>query len=205
MIFSDFIRKRPRLKKIVYFLLRSEKGTGCRLWVRIFINPFVHKVSFQSTIRQYVRLDIAPWRLFTVEKNVIIESYSCINNLVGDVYIGENVSLGLHNTIIGPVSIGKNTILAQNIVLSGLNHTYTNPLLSIKEQKETTNPITIGEDCWIGANAVIVAGVKVGKHSIVAGGSVITKDVPAYTIVGGNPARILKQYNPNSKQWENPN
>lgn len=202
MNFLAFIRKRPRLKKIVYYLLKSEKGTGCRLWVRLFVNPLFHKISNSAIIRSNVRLDIGPWRQFTVEKNAIIESFSCINNLVGHVHIGENVSLGLHNTIIGPVSIGKNTILAQNIVLSGLNHTYTDISVSIKEQKETTNLVVIGEDCWIGANAVVVAGVHVGKHSVIAAGSVVTKNVPPYSIVGGNPAKILKQYNSVTKNWE---
>lgn len=202
MIILEFIRKRPTLKKIVYYILKSEKGTGCRLWVRLLINPFFHKISRSAIIRDYVRLDTGPWRQFIVEKNVIIESFSCINNLVGHVHICENVSLGLHNTLIGPVSIGKNSIFAQNIVISGLNHTYTDILISIKEQKVTTAPIVIEENCWIGANAVVVAGVTIGKHSVVAAGSVVTKSVPPYSIVGGNPARILKQYNPVSKQWE---
>ena len=92
--------------------------------------------------------------------------------------------------------------MQQNIVLSGLNHGYTDPDIPIKNRKETTSPIIVQEDCWIGANAVVVAGVTIGKHSIVAAGSVVTKSVPPYSIVGGNPARILKQYNPVSKQWE---
>lgn len=200
----EFIRNRPRLKKVVYYILKSEKGTGCRLWVKMFINPFFHKISRFSIIRSYVRLDTGPWRQFIVEKNAIIESYSCINNLVGHVHIAENVILGLHNTIIGPVSIGKNSIIAQNVVLSGLNHTYTDISVPIKNQKETTAPIVIQEDCWIGANVVVVAGVTIGKHCIVAAGSVVTKSVPAYSIVGGNPAKILKQYNSVTKNWEKP-
>jgi len=55
---------------------------------------------------------------------------------------------------------------------------------------------------WIGANAVVVAGITIGTHSIVAAGSVVTKDVPDFTIVGGNPAKILKQYNGDTKEWE---
>lgn len=124
--------------------------------------------------------------------------------MVGDVYIEENVHVGLSNTIIGPVTIGANTIMAQNIVLSGLNHGYADPDIPIKNQKETTSPIVVQEDCWIGANAVVVAGVTIGKHSIVAAGSVVTKNVPPYSIVGGNPAKILKQYNSETKNWEKP-
>lgn len=196
------IKSNPRLKKWVYRLMVSETAPGCRLWVSLFINPFKHKKSGKAVIRNYARLDLAPWNNFTLGKKAVIEDFCCINNMVGDVYIGENAHLGLSNTVIGPVSIGNNTILAQNIVLSGLNHGYTDPDIPIKNQKETTAQIVIEEDCWIGANSVVVAGVTIGKHSIVAGGSVVTKNVPPYTIVGGNPAKILKQYNPLTKSWE---
>ena len=63
-------------------------------------------------------------------------------------------------------------------------------------------PVKVETGADIGMNATILPGVTIGKHSIVAAGSVVTKSVPPYSIVGGNPARILKQYNPVSKQWE---
>lgn len=185
-------------------MMVSENTPGCRLWVRLFLNPFKHKVSRKAIIRNYARLDLAPWKMFSLGPKAVIEDFCCINNMVGDVYIGDNAHLGLSNTVIGPVSIGKNTILAQNIVLSGLNHGYADPDIPIKDQKETTSPIIIEEDCWIGANSVVVAGVTIGKHSIIAGGSVVTKNVAPYTIVGGNPAKVLKQYNPLTKNWEKP-
>ncbi|HQS24126.1 MAG: acetyltransferase [Sphingobacteriia bacterium 24-36-13] len=204
MSIVERIKSNPGLKKFVYWLLVPETAPGCRLWVRLFINPFVHKVSRKAIIRNYARLDLAPWNKFSLGKKAVIEDFCCINNMVGDVFIGENAHLGLSNTLIGPVSIGNNTILAQNIVLSGLNHGYADPDIPIKDQKETTATITVEEDCWIGANSVVVAGVTIGKHSIIAGGSVVTKNVPPYTIVGGNPAKVLKQYNPLTKNWEKP-
>jgi acetyltransferase-like isoleucine patch superfamily enzyme len=60
----------------------------------------------------------------------------------------------------------------------------------------------IGDDCWIGANVVVVAGVHVGKHAVVAAGSVVTKDVLPFSVVGGNPARILKRYDLATSQWK---
>ena len=67
-----------------------------------------------------------------------------------------------------------------------------------------TKPIIVEDDCWIGANAVITAGVTIGRHSVVAGGSVVTRDVAPYTVVGGNPARILKQYDAEAGDWLSP-
>jgi len=93
-------------------------------------------------------------------------------------------------------------MFAQNVVLSGLNHTYEDINKPIHDQKVTTRPIIIEDDSWIAANSVIVAGVTIGKHSVVAAGSVVTRDVPPYSIAAGNPAKIIKQYNPTTGKWE---
>jgi len=74
--------------------------------------------------------------------------------------------------------------------------------LPISRQKQSTSMIVIEDEVWIGANVVIVAGVTVGKHSVIAAGSVVTKDVPPFSIVVGNPAKVLKYYNQETRQWE---
>jgi acetyltransferase-like isoleucine patch superfamily enzyme len=86
--------------------------------------------------------------------------------------------------------------------MSGLNHTYTDITKPIDWQPTTTATITVEDDCWIAANAVITAGVTIGKHSVVAGGAVVTKSVPAFSIVAGNPAKVIKQYNAQTGEWE---
>ena len=63
---------------------------------------------------------------------------------------------------------------------------------NIDAQGVCTKPIVIGNDVWIGANAVILPGVTIGNHSVVAAGAVVTKDVPANTMVGGVPAKFIK-------------
>jgi len=103
--------------------------------------------------------------------------------------------------LIGPVSVGNDVILAQNIVVSGLNHGYEDVSMPIRMQKVSTKDIVIEDEVWIGANSVIVAGVTIGKHAVVAGGSVVTKSVAAYTIVAGNPAKAIKRYNVDLKEW----
>lgn len=71
----------------------------------------------------------------------------------------------------------------------------------IRKQGVNVSPIVIEDECWIGANSILTAGVCIGKHSIVAGGSVVTKSVPPYSIVGGNPACIIKQYDFLQNKW----
>ena len=88
------------------------------------------------------------------------------------------------------------------MVLSGLNHDYESIDEPIHNQGVSTKPIIVEDESWIGANVVVVPGVTIGKHSIVAAGSVVTKRVPPYSVVGGNPARLLKVYNFVTKNWD---
>jgi acetyltransferase-like isoleucine patch superfamily enzyme len=92
-------------------------------------------------------------------------------------------------------------MFAQNVVVSGLNHSYEDIHQPISKQKETTALITVEDECWVGANAVITAGVTLGKHCVVAAGSVVTKDIPPYSVAVGNPARVIKQYDFEKKEW----
>jgi acetyltransferase-like isoleucine patch superfamily enzyme len=111
---------------------------------------------------------------------------------VGDVVIGNHTRIGIHNTIIGPVTIGNHVNLAQGITVTALNHNFKDTTLRIDEQGISTNPVVIGDDVWIGANAVILPGVQIGRHVVIAAGAVVTKDVPDNCVVGGIPAKVLK-------------
>lgn len=173
-----------------------------RHWVQWFVNPFIHSKGKAVKIRRQVRMDVLPFNKFSIGEYSCIESFSTINNGVGDVSIGHHSLVGISNVIIGPVAIGNHVIMAQHVVVSGLNHNYQNITIPIREQGIDTRPIRIEDECWIGANVVITPGVTIGFHSVVAAGSVVTKDVPPYSIVGGNPARLLKQYNSQSQSWE---
>ncbi len=204
MGFKQYIDERPALKQFVHRLLIPRNQAVPRRWVSWFVNPLVHKRHRNSSVRSTVRLDVLPFRQFMMGNGSRIEDYCVINNGVGDVLIGTNSLVGVSSVVIGPVSIGNNIILAQHVVLSGLNHGYQDIHLPIRRQTVTTAPIVVEDDCWIGANSVITAGVTIGRHSVVAGGSVVTRDVPPFSVVGGNPARILKQYDPATRQWVKP-
>ncbi len=91
---------------------------------------------------------------------------------------------------------------AQNVVMSGLNHGFSNVTIGFRYQPCTTGLITIGDGSWIGANAVITAGVTVGQYCVIAAGSVVTKDVPDYSIAAGSPAKVIKKFNHGTKEWD---
>ena len=201
MPLSDQIRNNARLKSFVHWLLIPTNEARPRLWVRVFLNRFYHHKGKNVIIRSRVRMDVVPFNHFSIGNNSAIEDFSTINNGVGKVSIGDNSLVGLGNVVIGPVAIGNNVILAQNIVMSGLNHNYTDISTPIHKQGVSVAPIVIEDECWIGANSVITAGVTIGKHCVVAAGAVVTKNIPPYSVAVGNPARIIKRYDSTSNDW----
>jgi len=196
------IKSNPSLKKFVHWCLIPKHQARPRTWVKWLVNPFYHSKGKGSVICRRTRVDVLPFQPFTLGDYSTVEDFSTINNGVGPVHIGNNSRVGMGNVVIGPVTIGNNVILAQNIVMSGLNHNYTNIDIPIYLQGETVAVITIEDDCWIGANAVITAGITIGKHSVIAGGAVVTKNIPPYSVAVGNPARVIKQYNADTSRWE---
>ncbi|PIB38702.1 acyltransferase [Maribacter sp. 4G9] len=199
---KDSIKQSTSLKKLVHWALVPRGQARPRLWVQWFVNPFYHKKGREAKIRRRTRMDVLPWNRFELGRNSTVEDFTTINNGVGHVIIGDNTRIGLGNTLIGPVNIANDVRLAQNVVLSGLNHNYEDVTRPIHEQGVSTSLIRIEEASWIGANVTIVAGVTVGRHCIIAGGSVVTKDIPPFSVAVGNPARVIKQYNHLTGEWE---
>ena len=197
---KEKIKKHPLLKRIVLNFLMHPVKTRPQWWIRIFM-PFYIKRGKGSVIYRSVRKDIVPFNIFELGKRSVIEDYSVINNAVGNLLIGNNTRVGIGNTIIGPVTISDNVNIGQNVTISGLNHNYEDPSKTISEQGVGTSPIKIENDVWIGANSVVLPGIQIGNHSIIGAGSVITKDVPSYSVAVGNPARIIKRYDMDLKEW----
>ncbi len=195
------IKSNRVLKRIALWLLQDPYRPRPRFWVKVFWNPIVHHKGSRSLVSKRSRMDVFPFNHFSLGDYSTIEDYSCVNNAMGAVSIGSKSRVGIGNTVIGPVSIGNNVNMAQNIVVSGLNHGYQDVTLPPREQKCSVAEITIADDCWIGANVVITAGVSIGKHCVIAGGSVVTKSIPAYSVAVGNPARVVKYYDFEKEQW----
>lgn len=186
------LKNSPALKRWLDLIIMNQRDARPRWYIRM-LAPLYQKRGRGSKIYGSVRMDTPPYRRFTIGRESVVESFSCINNAVGDVVIGDKTRIGLHCTIIGPVTIGNNVNLAQGIVVTALNHNFTDCTKRIDEQGISTKEVTIGNDVWIGANATILPGVTIGRHCVVAAGSVVTKDVPDYTVVAGVPARIMKK------------
>ena len=185
-------KENPKLKKLVDWIIMNQVQTRPRWFIRLLAPLYQHR-GRHAVIHRSVRMDTPPYRKFSLGDYSVIESYSCINNAVGDVIIGDHTRIGLHNTIIGPVTIGDHVNLAQGITVTALNHNFADTDKRIDEQGVSTSPVVIEDDIWIGANAVVLPGVTIGHHSVVAAGAVVTKDVPPHSLVAGVPAKIIKQ------------
>jgi acetyltransferase-like isoleucine patch superfamily enzyme len=92
----------------------------------------------------------------------------------------------------GGVTMGDRVYTSPMTQLIAVNHVFADPTRPFVEQGITAQGIVVEDDVWLGAAAVITDGVRVGKGAVVAAGAVVTRDVPAHTVVGGVPARVLR-------------
>lgn len=121
------------------------------------------------------------------------------------IIIGDGCWIGIRNSFacVNEIRIGKNVLFAGYVHITDHSHGYEDVNVPVKNQKLITKgPVVIEDNCWLGFGAEILSGVHIGKHSIVAARAVVTKSVPPYSIVAGNPARIVKQYNFETNKWE---
>lgn len=110
------------------------------------------------------------------------------------IQIGRDSLIGELNVLRGQggITIGDRVYTAPLVQMLAVNHVYQDPTRPIIEQGITAQGIVIEDDVWVGAGAVITDGVRVGRGAVVAAGAVVTKDVPAHTVVAGAPARVVK-------------
>lgn len=115
-----------------------------------------------------------------------------------NITIGKDVFInsGCHFQDQGGIEIGDGALIGHNVVLATINH----DLHPKENRKNHYAPIKIGAHVWIGSNATVLAGVSIGEWAVVGAGAVVTKDVPAFTVVGGVPAKVLKTIEDNLRK-----
>lgn len=145
-----------------------------------------------------------------INKYVRLQCYQDDNRDYGKIEIGKKCCIEFRFTVLsgpeGLVKIGDNVLIASDVMISNENHG-TDPIneLSYSEQPLNVKNVSIGNGCWIGEKVCILPGVSIGEKSIVGAGSVVTRDIPSYSIAVGNPARIIKKYNFEKNRWESVN
>ncbi|MDA0709715.1 MAG: acyltransferase [bacterium] len=107
--------------------------------------------------------------------------------------IGDHCHFAPYAVLYGPLTIGNEVAVAAHVVFASVGHGYDRIDIPMVQQKSQTREIIVEDDVWIGANAVIIGGVRIGAHSIVGAGAVVTHDVEPYSVVGGTPARLIRK------------
>ena len=133
----------------------------------------------------------------------------CVNKTMESVtprlIIGNRVHFGKMNRIgcDNKIVIEDDVLFAPHVHVSDRNHGFEDIHVPISRQNVTSKgPVVIGAETWLGFGCQVMSGVKIGRHCVIAAGAVVVTNVPDYCVVGGNPARILKQYNQETHKWE---
>ena len=221
-----FTKTQSRMHKYIrfrnYLIVFSSGRNMLELLKRIYTKMY-RKLQFLITRRKLGSCD----GVFDVRGGVKLNNPQCIhlgrNVGIGDnafllpvtsdngysyepvIVIGEGTWIGKNCSIaaINKVEIGKNVLFAGHVHITDHSHGYELIDVPISRQRLITKgPVIIEDQCWLGFSCEILSGVHIGRHSIVAARAVVTKDVPPYSIVAGNPARVVKQYNFETQKWE---
>jgi maltose O-acetyltransferase len=162
-----------------------------------------------NSFRRFVYRRYFGYTSFTIPNNVTISGISrikigegfrvCPNTKLitvngGSLIVGENFFANYNCFIIAnknTITIGDNCLLGPDVLIMNVNHSIAKDRL-IREQDDRTAPIVIGNDVWLGAKTIILPGVTIGDGAVVACNSVVNRDVAAYTVVGGSPAKFIK-------------
>ncbi len=179
--------------RFVYTILENIQGElGIVLRRKIYRCRLRSGADFQIE----PRVQILGIRNLSIGTGTLIESLCTFNCLDAPLTIGNNCFLNKNVRITsgpkGVFSMGDHVTIGPNVVIETATHNYDRTDIPIAEQGLTFKPITIEDDVWIGANAVITQGVTLGRGCIVGAGAVVTKDVEPYFVVGGVPAKKIK-------------
>ena len=171
-----------------------------------FFSPFFKLIG--KNIKILNPLKIKGFKYITLSDNVMIQNNTWLEalpltGLNCNLIIGKNSIIGNFNHIYATnhIEIGANVLIADKVYITDNLHNYEDISLSIMNQPiKQLKKVYIGDGSWIGENVCII-GSSVGKNSVVGANSVVTKDIPSYCVAVGNPAKIIKRYNFDTKLW----
>lgn len=186
---------------------------GC---IKLIRSVIFTRIFFRSARLIRLPFDIRNKRLillgkgFTTGFGCRLEAHPFKNTTPYCITIGKNVQINdyVHIAAGQSVTIGDNVLIASKVFITDLNHgSYNNensddPLIPPNNREINCNPVSIEENVWLGENVCVMPGVKIGKGTIIGASAVVTKNIPAYVIAVGNPAKIIKSYNFETKIWE---
>jgi len=203
----DHVRSIPTVAKAVLGLIRDIVKSVYLGIIQVLTRLAYVEREIPSSISLRARLDIIPRaqhlerHRLSLGRNTLIESLCVVCTWHGDVILEDGASIGIGSIVMGPVLIGEGSACSQYCFISGQSHHYEDVTINFLRQGVETRQVVIGKNVWIGANSVILPGVKIGNNSVIGAGSTVIENVPSYSMAVGNPAKIIKKYDSETKQW----
>ena len=181
-----------KIKKRLSFLNFGYKNFGKRsiIYKPILINGKKYiSIGNNVMIRNGARLEAIP-----KHNN---NNYDC-SIIIGD---NTNIEQGFHCTSAGVLKIGSNCDILPYVLITNINHTYDQIDRNINENDFEVKETIISDNCFIGMNAKIFPGVHIGKNVIIGANSIVMNDIPDYCVAIGTPAKVIKKYDFEKKEW----
>jgi maltose O-acetyltransferase len=151
-----------------------------------------NETIFIGIIIKAIRREVCSKIFYYSGANINVNSGAYFGNGL-KISIGSDSSIGQNCQIANDVTIGSDVMMAPEVIIFSVGHQTSNTSTSIRLQGNVpARPVIIGDDVWIGQRSIILPGVTVGSGSIIGSGAVVTKNIAPFSVVGGNPARVLK-------------
>lgn len=182
-----------KIAKFVYF----DIGFSLRYWFwKIMIHSMGGKVGKNVKFYGGVRIvGNAPGAIKIEDDVRVLRGVTMSTTPYGKIHIGKKTHIGESTIVFSDIGIeiGDNVIIGPQNIIIDFDHSFTSFEIPINQQAISRKEVTIEEDVWISSHCVIIRGVRIGKGSVVGAGSVVNKDVPPYSVVGGVPIRVIKK------------
>jgi acetyltransferase-like isoleucine patch superfamily enzyme len=167
----------------------GERSVICFPATTIFNEHYIH-IGANTMIGPYVALSAG-----------MVPGQQCVSDPV--VRIGDRCLIGRGSGIVGHLSIeiGDDVWTGHHVYITDQNHGYEDPDVPISRQVMPERPVSIGDGSWLGHGTIVLPGARIGRHVVVAAGSVVTGELPDRCVAAGVPARVLRRYV--DGRWEN--
>ena len=189
---------------MVRFLINRIRYPGLTIDIGARLNILgTFSYQYQCTVGEGTIISVPTNSRFSLGHNNYLGRYVEVG-VSSEIVLGDNSSVQDRCTFLGDIHIGRYCLFAPNVFISSGRHYYDlRPDYLIKDQDDIvlndhamrrmhSRPVVIEDDCWLGANVVVMPGVLISKGSVVGANSVVTKDIPPYAVVAGAPAQIIK-------------
>lgn len=196
------MRKMERFKRLYHIIVKRDIVTA--LYTKKF-EKFGHDSVLYHPLCIRGRENIYIGNHTTILNGVRMQVYNDLTGKQSKIKIGDNCYIGYNNTFLagGNITLEDGVLMASNILISSENHSIDPESPDYyMNQKLSCAPIIVGEGTWIGEKVSILSGVTIGKKCVIGAGSIVTKDIPDFSIAVGSPAKVIKKYNFNTHEWE---